>query len=50
MGCCCTHTSRMGNYCKILSKVTKEVKKLYYTEVITKSKNKMKTTWNIIVI
>jgi hypothetical protein len=34
--------------CKILSKVIKEVKKLYYTEIITKSKNKMKTTWNII--
>jgi hypothetical protein len=26
----------------------KEVKKLYYKEVIIKSKNKMKTTWNII--
>jgi hypothetical protein len=24
------------------------MKKLYYTEVITKSKNKIKTTWNII--
>jgi len=24
------------------------VKKLYYKEVITNSKNKMKTTWNII--
>jgi len=24
------------------------VKRLYYKEVITKSKNKMKTTWNII--
>jgi len=38
----------MGRYCKILSKVTKEAKKLLYKDVITKSKNKMKTTWNII--
>jgi len=36
------------HYCKILSKVIKEVKKLYFKEVISKSKNKMKTTWNII--
>jgi len=36
------------HYYKILSKVIKEVKILYYKEVITKSKNKMKTTWNII--
>ena len=35
------------HYCKI-SKVIKEAKKLYYKEVITKSKNNMKTTWNII--
>jgi len=28
--------------CKILSKVIKEAKKLYYKEVITKSKNKIK--------
>jgi hypothetical protein len=35
-------------YCKILSKFIKEVRKLYYKEIITKSKNKMKTTWNII--
>jgi hypothetical protein len=35
-------------YCKILSKVVKEAKKLYYKNLITKSKNKMKTTWNII--
>jgi len=33
----------------MLSEVIKEAKKkLYYKEVITKSKNKMKTTWNII--
>jgi hypothetical protein len=36
------------HYCKILPKVINEVKKSYYIEVITKSKNKMKTTWNII--
>ena len=35
------------HYCKILSKAIKVVKKLYYKEVITKSRNKMKTTWNI---
>jgi len=32
------------HYCKILSKVIKEAKKLYYKDIITKSKNKMKTT------
>src|SRR5215469_6031060 len=35
-------------YCKILSKVLKEAKKLYYKDIIGKSKNKIKTTWNII--
>jgi hypothetical protein len=33
--------------CKKLSKVIKEAKILYYKDIITKSKNKMKTTWNI---
>jgi len=42
------HKLYYKHYCKILSKVLKEAKKLYYKEVITKSKNKMKTTWNII--
>jgi hypothetical protein len=42
------HKLYYKHYCKILSKDIKEVKKLYYKEVITKSKNKMKTTWNII--
>jgi len=32
----------------MLSEVIKEAIKLYYKEVITKSKNEMKTTWNII--
>jgi hypothetical protein len=35
-------------YCKILSKVTNEAKKVYYDNVILKSKNKIKTTWSII--
>jgi hypothetical protein len=42
------HKLYYKHYCKILSEVIKEVKELYYKEVITKSKNKMKTTWNII--
>ena len=36
------------HYCKILTKVLKEAKKLYYKDIIDKSKNKIKTTWNII--
>src|SRR5215510_4597001 len=42
------HKLYYKQYCKILSKVIKEAKKLYYKEIITKSKNKMKTMWNII--
>jgi len=42
------HKLYYKHYCKILSKVITEAKKSYYKEVITKSKNKMKTTWNII--
>ena len=42
------HKLYYKHYCKILSKVIQEVKKLYYKEVISKSENKMKTTWNII--
>jgi len=42
------HKLYYKHYCKILSKVIKEAKKLYYKDIITKSKNKMKTTWNII--
>ena len=41
------HKLYYKHYCKILSKVIKEAKKLYYKEIIAKSKNKMKTTWNI---
>ena len=40
------HKLYYKHYCKILSKVIKEAKKLYYKDIITKSKNKMKTTWN----
>ena len=42
------HKLYYKHYCKILSKVIKKAKKLYYKEVISKSKNKMKITWNII--
>jgi len=42
------HKLYYKQYCKILSKVIKEAKKLFYKKIITKSKNKMKTTWNII--
>jgi hypothetical protein len=42
------HKLYYKHYCKILSKVMKEAKRLCYEEVITRSKNKMKTTWNII--
>ena len=42
------HKLYYKHYCKILSKAIKEAKNLYYKEVITKSKNKMKATWNII--
>jgi len=42
------HKLYYKHYCKMLSKIIKEAKKLYYKEVISKSKNKTKTTWNII--
>jgi regulator of sigma D len=35
-------------YCKILSKVIKAAKKLHYDKIILNSKNKTKTTWDII--
>jgi hypothetical protein len=34
-------------YCKILSNVIREAKKLYYSKQIENSKNKMKTIWDI---
>jgi hypothetical protein len=36
------HKLYYKHYCKILSKVKKEAKKLYYKDVITKSTNKIK--------
>jgi hypothetical protein len=36
------------NYCKVLAKVIKAAKKIYYDNKITKSGNKIKTTWPII--
>jgi hypothetical protein len=35
-------------YCKILSDIIKLAKKHYYNKLITNSKNKVKTTWDII--
>ena len=35
-------------YCKILSNVIKEAKRIYYDKKIKKSNNKGKTTWDII--
>ena len=42
------HKLYYKQYCKILSKVINEAKKVYYKEIIIKSKNKTKTIWNII--
>jgi hypothetical protein len=42
------HKLYYKQYCKILSKVIKEAKKLYCKEILTKLKNKIKSTWNII--
>jgi len=38
------------SYCLILSKVIKAAKQLYYNSKISKSNNKIKTTWDIIKI
>jgi hypothetical protein len=35
-------------YCAILKKVILDAKKMYYNDIIKKSNNKMKATWNII--
>ena len=35
-------------YCKILAEVIKFAKKTYYNNLLIKSTNKTKTTWNII--
>ena len=39
---------RYKRYCKLLIDVIKTVKKKYYDELISKSKNKTKTAWKII--
>jgi len=39
---------KLLNYRKILSKAIKVAKKLYYDKIMLNSKNKIKTTWNII--
>jgi hypothetical protein len=36
------------SYCRILSSVINAAKRLYYDGLITNSKNKIKTTWNIV--
>jgi hypothetical protein len=35
-------------YCKILSRVIKSAKQRYYNSILTRSKNKARTTWNIV--
>jgi exonuclease III len=40
--------NRYKRYCRILSNVIKAAKKMYNDELISKSKNKIKTTWEII--
>ena len=42
------HKLYYKQYCEILTKATMEAKKLYYKVAVSKSKNKIKTTWNII--
>jgi hypothetical protein len=44
------HKLYCKQYCNILSVAVKEVKKLYYKEIVTKSKHKIKTTCNIVRI
>ena len=43
-----TLKSQYKRYCKILTDVIKLAKKMHYNEIISKSKNKIKSTWNII--
>ena len=42
------HKEYYKKYCKILSKFIVSAKKYYYNNLITKSNNKPKTTWNIV--
>ena len=52
MACRNSNNSELRNYykkyCKILSKVIKEAKKLKYDNKIQNSKNKNKTIWDIV--
>jgi hypothetical protein len=41
-------TLRYKRYCNILTNVIKRQKKIRYDELISKSKNKTKTTWNFV--
>ena len=41
-------TLRYKIYCNILTNVIKQQKKMYYDELIYKSKNKTKTTWKFV--
>ena len=43
-----TLKSQYKRYCKILTDVIKLAKKMHYNEIICKSKNKIKSTWNVI--
>jgi len=42
------HKVHYKKYCKILSSVIKEAKKMYYDSRIQKTNNKVKATWNVI--
>jgi len=41
-------TLQYKSYCNILTNVIKQQKKMYYDELISKSKNKTKTTWKFV--
>jgi hypothetical protein len=43
-----TAKAHYTKHCRILNKVIKEAKKQFYDQLIAKSDNKIKTTWNII--
>ena len=43
-----TITLQYKRYCNILTNVIKQQKKMHYDELISKSKNKTKTTWKFV--
>jgi len=43
-----SHKDHYKKYCKILSSVIRDAKKLYYDSLIKKSTNKVKVTWYIV--